>query len=309
MLDFEDTFLNGDFSFPYERDWSAYTYAYLQREIPEVYETRIKQRMRVVLDAVNRMDEEGNPSLTLFYACDTRGVDCRPDYEWPEGDFEVQIALLDTAYTDIVRSQFEVRLSADSKAMFITPFPMISKSDFTVPPGEAIAAVSIRSESNGAVGFSTRRIKVRPFGAGLEVSDVELRFSDDGPANPSHVYLWRGRAYLAFDIYNLATDEVGTGHAEVAYSITRRQEEVGAVRRLMGYLGFGPSSTMSDGIASIESRYELRSPASDTSQRIGLDLRPLSKGYYDIEVTVRDLLNGRVATVNTSFSIASELEP
>jgi GWxTD domain-containing protein len=309
MLDFEDTFLNGDFSFPYERDWSAYTYAYLERQVPEIYETQIKKRMHVVLDAVNRMDEEGRPHLTLFYACDTRGVDCQPDYEWPEGDFEVQIALLDTAYTDIARSQFKVKLSADSKAMFITPYPMISKSDFTIRPGEALASVSIRSESNGAVGYSTRRIKVRPFDTELEVSDVELRFADEGPANPSHIFLWRGRAYLAFDIYNLAADEVGTGRAEVVYSITRRQEAVGTVKRLMDYLGFGPSPATSDGIASIASRYELRSPGPNISQRIGLDLKPLSKGFYDIELSVRDLLTGRVATVSTSFRIASELRP
>jgi GWxTD domain-containing protein len=308
-LDFEDTFLNGDYTFPYERDWSAYTYAYLEREIPEIYEAQIKKRMRVVLDALNRLDDEGRPWLTLVYACDTRGVDYQPEYEWPEGDFEVQIALLDTAYADIVRSSFMMRLSADSGAIYRTPYPMISSSDFTIPSGDAFAAISIRSQSNGAVGYGSRRISVRSFGQGLQVSDVALRFTDDGPANPSHVYLWRSHAHLAFDIYNLTLDTLGTGRAEVAYSITRRPEEVGAARRLMDHLGLWPLSRAPGGIASVESRYELRSPEANTSESIGLDLEPLSEGYYDVELTVRDLLSGETATVTTAFRIASELRP
>jgi hypothetical protein len=77
----------------------------------------------------------------------------------------------------------------------------------------------------------------------------------------------------------------------------------------MDYLGLGASARGSGGIASVESRYELRSPGSRKHEEIGLDLAPLSTGYYDVELTVRDLLNGDVAKVNTAFRIASELRP
>ncbi len=309
VLDFEDTFMNGDYSFPYERDWSAYTYAYLQRVIPEIYESQIKKKMRVILEALNSLDADGDPLLRVVYACDTRGVDYQPDYEWPEGEFEVQIALLDTSRTDIARSTLAMRLAADSSAVYRTAYPMIASCDFRVPPGRAVAAVSLRSESNGAVGFSTRPVEVREFGKGLQASDIELRFTEDGPTNPSHVYLRRGAAYLAFDIYNLTTDRVGTGRAQVAYSITRRQEKIGAARRLTDYLGFTAPGEPAAGIASVESSYELRSPGARKSEMIGIDLAPLSGGYYDVEITVRDLLSGEDTRVRTELSIASELRP
>jgi GWxTD domain-containing protein len=308
VLDFEDAFLNGDYTFPYERDWSAYTYAYLEREIPEIYETQIKRRMRVVMDALNRLDEQGNPVLRLVYACDTRGVDYQPDYEWPKGEFEVQIALLDSTHTDLTRLTLETKLAADSSAMYRTVYPIISSSDFTIPPGNAIAAVSIRSESNGAVGFTSVPVRIRSFGKGLRVSDVELRFTQDGPVNPSHVYLWRGKAYLAFDIRNLMVDRVGTGRAEVAYKIAKRQDKAGVARRLTDYLGFTSMET-SPRTASLESRYELRAVGPAKSETIGIDLAPLSKGYYDVELKVTDLLSGETATVVTGFTVASELQP
>ncbi len=307
VLDFEDTFMNGDYSFPYERDWSAYTYAHLQRVIPEIYESQIKKRMRVVLEALNRLDTSGNPILKIVFACDTRGVDYQPDYEWPEGEFEVQIALLDTTHVDIARSTLAMSLTADSSAMYRTIYPMIASYDFRPPPGKAVAAVSLRSESNGAVGFTTRPVEVREFGKGLQVSDIELRFTQDGPTNPSHVYLWRGYAHLAFDIYNLATDRVGTGRAEVAYRITRRQKNAGVARRLTDYLGFTSPDGRSAGIASVESSYELRSLGACKSETIGIDLAPLSRGYYDVTLTVRDLLSGEAVSVRTRFRIASEL--
>jgi GWxTD domain-containing protein len=308
-LDFEDVFLNGDYTFPYERDWSAYTYAYLEREIPEIYETRIKKNMHVVMDALNRLDNLGRPSLRLVYACDTRGVNYQPDYEWPEADYQVRIALMDTNYTDVIRSNFAVRLAADSGAIYRTTYPMIATTDLSAPPGSLIAAVSISSEANGAVGFTSHPVEIRRFGRGLEVSDIELRFKDRGPANPSHVYLRRGFAHIAFDIYNLALDARGTGRAEVAYRITRRRESESAVMRLIKYLGLAPSERFSTGMASVESKYELRSVGPNRFETIGVDLAPLAMGDYDIEVKVKDLVSGEDRTVTTTLRIASEVLP
>jgi hypothetical protein len=243
------------------------------------------------------------------FACDTRGVDYQPDYEWPEGEFEVQIAMLDTLYADVSRSKFTTSLSADSSAIYRTTYPMISSYDVRLPPGNALASVSIRSESNGAVGFSSKPVRIREFGDSLQVSDIELRFAPEGPVNASHVYLWRGYAHLAFDIYNLITDRVGTGRAEVGYRITRVRESVSIARRMMDLLGFASAAELSGGIASLESRYELRSVGPDKSETIGIDLAPLSKGRYLVEVTVTDLLSGKVTSVTTDFRIASELQP
>jgi hypothetical protein len=123
------------------------------------------------------------------------------------------------------------------------------------------------------------------------------------------VYLRRGFAHIAFDIYNLALDARGTGRAEVAYRITRRRESESAVMRLIKYLGLAPSERFSTGMASVESKYELRSVGPNRFETIGVDLAPLAMGDYDIEVKVKDLVSGEDRTVTTTLRIASEVLP
>lgn len=307
VLEFEDTFLNGDFTFPYERDWSAYTYAYLEKKIPEIYESQIKKKMRVVLDALNLMGPRGHTLVKINYACDTRGVDYIPGFEWPKGDFNIEIAVLDSIYRDIARTRFSAELFADSSAIYQTRYPLIGSQIVEVPPGRTVAAVSLESEVNGAVGFSNGEIMVRQFGDSLELSDLELRFDRDGPPNPSHVFLRRGEAYLGFMVYNLTRDDDGIGEAQVSYEITRIVEQPGMVRRMLAYL-IGESDEEPGTVASLWSSYELRTEGRTAREALGIDLSPLSIGAYEIVVSVTDKASGTVVAGTTQIRIASELE-
>jgi GWxTD domain-containing protein len=307
VLEFEDTFLNGDFTFPYERDWSAYTYAYLEKKIPEIYESQIKKRMRVVLDALNLMGPRGGTYVKINYACDTRGIDYIPDFEWPKGEFDIEITVLDSIYRDIARTRFSAELFADSSAMYQTSYPLIGSQIVEVPPGRTVAAVSLESRANGAIGFSSGGIVARQFGDSLEMSDLELRFDRDGPPNPSHIFLRRGEAYLGFIIYNLTRDDAGIGEAEVSYEIARIVEQPGIVRRMLAHL-IGESDEDSGTVASLWSSYELRTEGSTAREVLGIDLSPLSSGTYRIVVTVTDKANGKVVAGATQLRIASELE-
>jgi GWxTD domain-containing protein len=307
VLEFEDTFLNGDFTFPYERDWSAYTYAYLENKIPEVYESQIKKRMHVVVDALNLMGPRGDTFIKINYACDTRGLDYIADFEWPRGDFDIEIAVLDSIYRDIARRRFSAELFADSSAIFQTRYPLIASQLLEVDPGTTVAAVSLESKTNGAIGFSNGTVVARQFGDSLEISDLELRFDRDGPPNPSHVFLRHGEAYLGFIVYNLVRDDAGIGEAEVSYEITRIVEQPGIMRRMLAYI-IGESDDQPGTVASLWSSYELRTDRRTARESLGIDLSHLSIGTYGIVVTVTDKASGRSVSETARIRIASELD-
>jgi GWxTD domain-containing protein len=308
-LSFEDVFLNGDFAFPYELDWSAYKYAYLAKQLPEIYVTQIRKRMRVILDAVNFLDRSGKACLKIIYACDTRGVRYIPPFEWPVGEFQVEVAVLDSVYRSIAHSEFETELRADSSVLYQTEYPLIGVYTAHVPPGPSVAAVSLESMTNEAAGFAKDEISVRRFTDSLEMSDVELRFASEGPPNPSHVFLRRDKAYLAFSVYNVVTDDFGTGEIEVGYRIYRRPEVRRTLRHVFELFSSLTRAELAGGLEFFRSGHTVRTGGDRSDQVIGIDLAPLAGGDYEIEVTVTDIGCRKTVTAATHFRIASDLQP
>ncbi len=307
-LSFDDVFMNGDFTFPYEQDWSAYIYAYLERELPEIYETQIRRHMRVVLDAINLMDSLGRTGLKIIFACDTRGLEYQSHFEWPEGEFDIEVAVLDSLYRDIARSRFEVDLRADSSVLYQTRYPLIGTYLVQVPPGSTLAAISVESKVNGAAGFTRHAIRARRFAEHLDISDIEFRFTSEGPPNPSRIYLKRGKAYIAFSIYNLSTDGSGTGEAEVAYRILGLKRTPSTFRRFLRLFSTRFQVETREVVTSIWSKYDLRSRGPRKDEVIGFDLSPLSAGEYEVEITVTDKLSGRMTRSRSGFVVASEID-
>lgn len=307
-LTFEDTFLNGDYSFPYEMDWSAYVYEYLQKNIPEIYESDIKKRMRVVLDVINLMDDMGRSGLKIVYACDTRGIRFEPRYEWPQGSFDVEIAILDSVYSDVARRHFAVELRADSAALHRTRYPLIGTCLVHVPPGTSLAAVSLKSKVTGAVGFTKNAFEARRFGRSLEISDIELRFAPAGPPNPSHTYTGRGKAYLAFSVYNLMMDEHGTGNLEVAYRIVGKQDFEPVFGRFLRALTGDSAREPSGRLGALWSKYDLRTQGLRAHEVLGIDLSALASGDYEIEIGLTDSMSGETATAKTNLTIVSGID-
>jgi GWxTD domain-containing protein len=307
-LNFDDVFMNGDFTFPYEQDWSAYVYAYLERELPEVYESQIRKRMRVVMDVVNLMDGLGRTVLKIAFGCDTRGVDYKSHFEWPAGGFNIELAVLDSVYRDIARSRFDVELRADSSVLYQTRYPLIGSYLVHVPAGSTLAAISVESKVNGAAGFTKRLGRARRFSKDLEMSDIEFRFTPEGPPNPSRTYLTRGKAHIAFSIYNLSIDASGTGEAEVAYEILGRKKTRSTLNRFLRLFSAEAPTEDEEVVTSLWSKYDLRSRRSRKDEVIGFDLSPLSSGEYEIRITVTDKLTGQQTEQRARFLVASEID-
>jgi GWxTD domain-containing protein len=305
-LNFEDTFHNGDFDFPYERDWSAYTYAYVEKHIPEIYISHIRKRMKVVVDALNVLGRSGQPQVKIIYACDTRGVRYRPDMDWPEAAFSIEIAMLDSTYRDKVRSEFTRALQADSGAVGLSRYPMTGALTLRVPPGPSIAAVSISSLENESRGHATREFEVRRLGPGPTLSDIEMRFVPDRSPNPAREYQAGATAYAAFDIYNLSTGPGGVGEAEVSYSIMRLEEEHPVLKRLLSLLPAYESAPRTRRITSLASSYTLRTRGDRAVQSLGIDLGGLTAGEYEVALKAVDLSSGISDSVSTTLVVVSE---
>lgn len=307
MLNFEDTFRNGDYSFPYEWDWSAYRYAYLEKHVPEVYETDIKRLMKVTLAGLSFMEPDGSTRLKIAYACDFKGLKYSPESDWPRGEFLVEGALLDTLYNEVSHFSLTRGIHADSTAIFVTPCPLIDTLNVKVPTGRGVLAISLTSNENEAVGFTHVDVNVRKFGPSLDMSDLELRFADEGRPNPSGTYETKSKAYIAFEVYNITPDTDGRGRINVTYEFRRKEKPRSRTRRLLGFFARTVGIRPATEIVSLSSGYETRSDGRTTSQVVGIDLSSLIAGYYEVEVRIEDLESGETTSQTTELGIASEL--
>jgi GWxTD domain-containing protein len=306
-LNFEDTFLNGDYSFPYERDWSAYRYEYLEKHLPEVFEADIRRRMRVVITGLCFMDPDGSTRVKAAYGCDFNGLDYGEEGGWPAGEFMVEGAFLDSLYNEALHVSFSREIRADSTAIHLTPYPLIDTLSVKPPPGNGVIAVSLKSKQNEAIGYAHCDVVVREFGESLEMSDLELRFADQGRPNPSHVYEIRSKAYIAFEAYNIATGEDGAGKIKVSYEFRRREKPSSRTARIMRFLAGTVGMKPETEIASLSSSHVLTTDGASAAQVMGIDLSSLLAGHYEVEVGIEDLLTGAVTSRTVELTIASNL--
>jgi GWxTD domain-containing protein len=307
-VDFEDRFFNGNFAFPFEADWAGYAFARIKKEVPEIYELRIKDRMRVVLDALNFAKADGTPYLKVVFGCDTRGVEYIQGEDLPRGTFDIEIAVLDTSRADIEREKLTLDLVADSSAIGQSQFPLIGTWITEAPPGDALTAISMKSQANEAVGFTSKEISVRGPRQFLQLSNIELRFAEDGPPNPSHVYLKKGEAYIAFSVYNVSTAADGTGDLEIGYKLSRQIPERGVLEGFLETLTGGADPDLSGELTYVWSKYQMKTPGRMVDQVIGVDLGPLSAGDYLVVLMVVDKLSGQATSATTWLRIVSDLE-
>gem|GEM_PF-1917848 len=308
VIDFEDRFMNGDFTFPYEGGYGSFAPGYYMEDVPEVYEIQIRKRMNVILEALTLLNQVGRPYVKVIYACDTRGLEHTPELRWPQGDFEVEVALLDSAYDDLSRDAMEVELKADTTALYQTNYPLIGSWRVIAPPGEALAAVSVKSKANHAIGFTQKTIDIPPVGDSLWASDIEVRFGEEGAPNPTHLYRKRGEAYLAFGVCNITPDLEGLGEVDISFMLTRQEKSSGLLERLGQLISGGSESDLSGELTSLWSMYWTRTLGRTTNEVIGVDLSPLAKGDYVVAVRVADKLSGQVAVTETWLRIESDMQ-
>lgn len=304
-LSFEDTHLSGDYSFPYEQDWSAYVDAYLKKNLPAVYESEIRTRMRVAMDVVNRLDDQGQPVAKVVFACDTRGVEYAPGVSLPGGQFEVQIAFLDDAYRELASASFRADLSADSASLSLTRLVLASSWQARPPAGTAVTALSLKSAANGAVGYAVAEFRPRPFGKRLEASDVEIQVGANRAAAPSRAFRGRPEIFLAFDVYNVTLDAGGTGRIEVSHRVTARAAPPPLVTRFLRSLIGHETGQAGRQVPAVSGTETLTTSTDRVHHVIAVEVASLVEGQYDIQIEVCDPA-GRDTTTTASVITLSD---
>lgn len=317
-LTFEDTHLNGDYTFPYEQDWSAYVDAYLKKNLPAIYQTEIRTRMKVALDVVNCLDDQGQPASKVLLACDTRGIDYAPGVWLPSGEFEAEIAFLDSAYQEIARTPFRTQLSAESVPASATRLPLAGTWQVRPPAGAVLAAMSLRSVANGALGYAMALVGTRRLDGGFEMSDLEVRPGPDRPGDPLRVFLGCAKVFLAFDMYNLGLDGNGSGQVEVTYRLTPKAEPPALVTRLLRLLtgretsAGQPAGSRPAGrdhrVSPVAGREIVSATGARVHHMIPVDVASLVEGEYLIEVEAHDTISGRTATAATDITLSASAE-
>jgi GWxTD domain-containing protein len=301
VLAFEDTYMNGDFTFPYEQDWSAYVYAYLQKNLPRVYESEIRRRMRVAVDALAFLDGDGQPAVRVVYACDTRGIEYSPGLQRPAGRFETSIAMLDSTYESLAEEVFEKDLLADSTALGGAALPLVGTWVGSIPAGAELVAVSMKSKANGALGYALAEVRPRAFTESLDLSDLELRLGHEGPANPEHAYVRGARIYVAFSAYRGSAGPADSAELEITCNLLGTSPPPTAFRRFLGRISGTAGAAR---LTSLSRSCTLEVRGNRADQVIGMDTSSLVEGPYDLEVTAIHRASGNAKTVTTWVTVS-----
>jgi hypothetical protein len=218
------------------------------------------------------------------------------------------VALLDSAYDDLRREAMEVELRADTTALYQTNYPLIGSWRVMAPPGEALAAVSVKSKANQAIGFTQKTVDIPLVGDSLWASDIEVRFGEEGAPNPTHVYLKTGEAYFAFGVCNITPDLDGLGEVDISYMLTRQEKSSGLLERLGSLISGGSESDLSGELTSLWSMYRTKTLGRTTDEVIGIDVSPLAAGDYVVAVRVADKMSGQVAITESWLRIEAEMQ-
>ncbi len=297
-LTFFDNFLNSDYDFAYTTS-DAEKYAILTNRVSDFYKLAFKEETRVIVDAINLLDNDGKPAIKINYATDSRVTQSK-SRRLAEAKLLVQAAILDTSYNQIEYRRSVELIRADSSVAPITPFPLISSLFFRSHKDARLVAISVESLENKAKGYATCAFMPRRLEDDLSVSDIEVRFTPSGPPNPSHAFRMDGKAYFRFQIYNASTDTSGAAEVNLDFRLERKENERGSFARLLGKLARRGKQQM---IASFSTSYPLRAIGSRIDHTLGLDLSKMEEGQYKFTLEVRDRKTARSTKSETDILV------
>ena len=311
-LIFEDTFLNGDFDFPYPRkEWTAADYdrdparlaAMLQSSIPQTfaYEPGTGPLEYFYMPRQFKASR-GKTDLEIFAAIpypqlsfDRDGESALAEVEWRQVLRYGSWKIADSAG---VNRNYRIRASQVDN-------PNLSVADrlsLTAYPDTLLFAISIHDPRSGHTGIDSRQIGLRDFFTGkVEVSDMVLaRRIDSPPDNRRHErkdlliisnldnrYFIGEPVWLYFEIYNLKKDD--NGRTSYTLKQTVRENKPGGL--LAGIRGIVQSGTYQE----ISVSYSGASIYSDENRILTIDVSKLEPGEYAISIEVTDENSGLVS--------------
>jgi GWxTD domain-containing protein len=317
-LVFEDTFLDGDFDFPFPSpNWTASDYA----NNPSV----LAENMRSSYPQVFSMNKGSGPlnftyfprqfkgsraktDLEIFITIpitemefDRRGENAYSNIEWRQ---VLRYPSWRAADSAIVERTYEIRASQIDN----TGVDMSDRLKLTAYPDTLVLAVSLRDKRSDHVGIGKTGIRLRDFYTDkVELSDLVLARRIDKPprmvdfdrddililSNLDNNYFAGEPVWLYFEIYNLTLgpDE------KTSYTINQKITE----QKSGGLLAAIKETVAGGDYLEVITSYEGSSIHTYENRILNLDLSELEKGDYSITIEIVDNISGKSSSATESI--------
>jgi GWxTD domain-containing protein len=317
-LVFEDTFLDGDFDFPFPSpNWTASDYANnpsvladnMRSSYPQVFSlNKGSGPLNFTYFPRQFKGSRGKTDLEIFIAIpatemefDRRGENAYSNIEWRQVLRYPSWRVADSA---IVERAFEIRASQIDN----TGVDMSDRLKLTAYPDTLVLAVSLRDMRSDHVGIGKTGMRLRDFYTDkVELSDLVLARRIDKPprkanfdrddlrilSNLDDRYFAGEPVWLYFEIYNL---ELGPDE-KTSYTINQIITE----KKSSGLLAAIKETVAGGDYLEVITSYDGSSIHTYENRILNLDLSELEKGDYLITIKVVDNISGKSSSVTESI--------
>jgi GWxTD domain-containing protein len=308
-LVFEDTFLNGDFDFPFpSKSWTAEDYdrdpsrvaAMLQDAVPQTFAySPGSGSLEYVYMPRQFKGSRGKTVLEIFVAIPhvqlqfkRAGEKALATVDWRQVLRYPSWKISDSTQA---RKVYQIRASqVDNQNLSVTD--RLSLAGY---PDSLIFSISIHDTLSNHVGIDSRGIRLKDFYTGkVEISDIVLARRIDKPveklrfsrgdlgiiSNLDNRYFVGEPVWLYFEIYNLEKDSDG----KTSYTIKQTVAQKGpggllaSIRTVLG----------GDDLQEVETSYSGGSIYSEENRILSVHLSELEPGDYTIAIEVVDDVSG-----------------
>jgi hypothetical protein len=312
VFTFEDTFLNGEFDFPFpNKNWTADDYAkdpgrlaeMLGSSDPEAFEfSPGTGPLRYSFMPRQFKGLGGKTDLEVFVAIPYTELSFRRDGEFAYATIDWRQVLRYPGWqlADSVRETRTYRARASQTAN--TDMTMADRLKLSEYPDSLVFAIAIRDTSSGHIGIATKELRLRNFQSGKpEVSDIVLARRIEQPpgalefrrhelgiySNLENEYFAGEPVLLYFELYNLARGADGKTSYSLRQDMSRKRPR-GLLGTVNGVLG-------SDDYEEIVTTYEGSSIKTDENRILSLDVSELEAGKYTLTIEIEDHISGKTA--------------
>ena len=317
---FEDTFLNGEFDFPFpNKNWNADDYAnnpallanMLGSSAPQTFDYNPGTGpLDYSLQLRQFKGSDGNTELETFIAVPNTELNFAADGEYATAVVRWRESLK--------RLNYKTAQSFDVSRNFSVWAGQVANPDLSIADRQKMAAIpdtltfaiSLQDSLSGHAGVFTEGIRLRSFYSNeVEISDIVLARKIEQPpgklnfkrdeleivSNLDNKYFIGEPVWVYFEIYNLSRGADG----KTSYSIRQRISEKrarGMWGTLKGIVGVGD-------LREVATTYSGASEKSWENRILQIDLSQLREGIYTLSLEIDDNISGAEAVATEEIVI------
>lgn len=313
-LIFEDTFLNGDFDFPYpNKDWTVADYDKDSARLADMLQSTVPQTfaynpgsgpLEYFYMPRQFKGGRGKTAIEVFITIpysqltyNRNGEHAIAEVEWRQ---VLRYGSWKTADSAWVKRTYRIRASqVDNQNLSVA-----DRLALKAYPDSLLFSVSIRDTLSNHIGIDSRPIRVRDFYTGqVEISDMVLARRIDSPpdfkryerdelmilSNLDNRYFVGEPIWLYFEIYNFKKDSLDRTSYTLKQTV-REKKSKGLFAGIRGVM-------RNDKLQETSISYKGSGVYSDENRILNIDVSDLEPGDYTISIEITDEISGRTVSV------------